>query len=303
MKRKYTKKPISVKDQVELLQSRGLAIPDKDRAERYLASIGYYRFSAYCIPFEIIHGEVHKFEESANFDEIISLYVFDRQLRCLFMEALERVEIHIRAQWVNSITFYTDDPFAHLNKSNFSDEDRYKDSLSLLKSDVQRSKKEVFVEHFSNTYIEALPPVWVCVNLMSFGELINWVNNTNDSRVLNDLSSSLGFCNELTFKSFAVALTELRNVCAHHARLWNRCFMKKPREVKKWGIPGYEKVFPIKSTNKIYTFALILALVLRSMSPKTTWPSRLAKLLKTRTNAQLGLMGFPTDWDANKVFD
>ena len=116
MKIHFNKPPLPVEEQVKLLQSRGLIVPDSQRASRYLLSIGYYRFSAYCIPFEYCRGEIHQFNANVNFDDVLELYIFDRKLRCLFWEALERVEIHSRTQWVYELTTLTQDPFAHLNE-------------------------------------------------------------------------------------------------------------------------------------------------------------------------------------------
>ena len=80
MKIHFNKPPLPVEEQVKLLQSRGLIVPDSQRASRYLLSIGYYRFSAYCIPFEYCRGEIHQFNANVNFDDVLELYIFDRKL-------------------------------------------------------------------------------------------------------------------------------------------------------------------------------------------------------------------------------
>lgn len=302
MKIHFAKPPLPVEEQVSLLQSRGLNISDPERAGRYLLSIGYYRLSAYSIPFELSHGQVHRFKENVSFDDILELYIFDRKLRCLFWEALERIEVHIRTQWVYNLTIGTDDPFAHLNPINFADRRSYQQDLKKLKGDVDRSNKETFVRHFFDTYDEELPPLWACVHLMTLGELIRWLHNTQDKGVKKAVAQSLGFTKYLPFYSFAVALTELRNVCAHHVRLWNRSFMKSPRTVKSLNVPGFERVLPIASSNKLYIFAVLLSAMLRAHNPKTSWPARLGDLLSTRTSWQLASMGFPLNWKEQEVW-
>lgn len=292
-----------VSKQVELLQSRGLIVPDPDRAARYLLSIGYYRFSAYCIPFELLHGKVHQFKDNATFDEILALYIFDRELRCLFWEALERVEIHIRTQWVYNLVTLTQDPFAHLNPNNFLDLESHQQSLDKLKIEVNRSKKETFVRHFFDHYEGEFPPLWACVHLMTLGELIRWVENTKSIEVRNGIAQSLGFQKFYPFSSFAVALTELRNVCAHHVRLWNRSFMKRHATVKFLGVPGFEDILPVRSSNKLYSLAILLAASLKAHNPNTSWPKRLRLLLETRTSQQIHAMGFPPDWAESGVWN
>lgn len=303
MKIYFNKPPLPVEEQVKLLQSRGLIVPDSQRASRYLLSIGYYRFSAYCIPFEYCRGGgIHQFNANVNFDDVLELYIFDRKLRCLFWEALERVEIHIRTQWVYELTTLTQDPFAHLNSNNFSSRKKHLEDLDKLRNEINRSKEEVFVKHFSENYEEETPPLWACVHLMTLGELIHWVQNTHASDVKNRMARSFGFAKYYPFGSFAVALTELRNVCAHHVRLWNRCFMKSPRLVKKLTVRGFEEFLPIESSNKLYIFAVLLAAMLKADNPKTTWPTRLGDLLSTRKQSQLEAMGFPDNWKEYEIW-
>ena len=208
MKIHFNKPPLPVEEQVKLLQSRGLIVLDPQRASRYLLSIGYYRFTAYCIPFEYCRGKIHQFNANVSFDEVLELYIFDRKLRCLFWEALERVEIHIRTQWVYGLTTLTQDPFAHLNSNNFSSRKKYLEDLDKLRNEINRSKEEVFVKHFSENYEEEIPPLWACVHLMTLGELIRWVQNTHASDVKNRMARSFGFPKYYPFGSFAVALTE-----------------------------------------------------------------------------------------------
>src|SRR5699024_4542222 len=82
---------------VRRLASRGLEITSPDRAARYLRHIGYYRFSPpYAIPFQQ-GGPDHEFRSGTSFDDVLDLYVFDRKLRILVLDALERVEVAVRA--------------------------------------------------------------------------------------------------------------------------------------------------------------------------------------------------------------
>lgn len=296
LKIRFAKPVLSAKEQVELLQSRGLIIPDTDRAERYLLSIGYYRLSAYYKPFQISSSQTHEFVPNVCFDDILELYIFDRKLRCLFWEALERIEIRIRTQWIYNLTGSTKDPFAHLDASNFSSFQTHTQSFEKLKSSIQRSNSEACIARFFDHYDEELPPLWSCVHLMTFGELILWIQNTTNSEIQNNIAKSLGFVKFYPFESFAVALTELRNVCAHHTRLWNRIFTKRPKKVKKMTVSGFEQYLPVQPSNKLYPFALLPAAALKANSPQTSWPSRLGELLSTRPEQQVLTMGFPSNW-------
>lgn len=48
----YNKSPLTYTEQIELLKSRGMIIPNEKRTERHLANISYYRLSAYMLPYK-----------------------------------------------------------------------------------------------------------------------------------------------------------------------------------------------------------------------------------------------------------
>ena len=86
----YTKPPFSIEQQIELLRSRGLLIPDGDRVARYLSHISYYRLRGYWIPFEQPGtGPKHCFRQGTTFDQVLDLYIFDRKFRLLVLEAMK----------------------------------------------------------------------------------------------------------------------------------------------------------------------------------------------------------------------
>lgn len=96
----YNKPPLTYTEQIELLRSRGMVIPDKQRTERHLSNISYYRLSAYMLPYkQKENGEIlDSFREGVTWDMVYNLYIFDRKLRLLVFDAIERLEVAIRAQ-------------------------------------------------------------------------------------------------------------------------------------------------------------------------------------------------------------
>lgn len=94
-KKKYNKIPLSFQDQLQLLKSRGLEITDESKAISYLEGISYYRLSAYFLPYQV---EKDKFNAGVSFKQIINTYSFDRELRLLVFDCIERIEVAIRTQ-------------------------------------------------------------------------------------------------------------------------------------------------------------------------------------------------------------
>ena len=90
----YTKPALAEPDLLDRWEQRGLDLRDRDRAARYIRHIGYYRLSAYVRSFE---QERDKLGSGTSFDDVLGLYIFDRKLRLLVLDALERVEVATRA--------------------------------------------------------------------------------------------------------------------------------------------------------------------------------------------------------------
>ena len=98
MKRPFNKPPTTYAQQLALLMQRGMCVDDADRAAFYLQHLNYYRLGAYWLPFEADHGS-HRFVAGTSFDDVLNLYIFDRELRLLLLDAIERFEVSVRSLW------------------------------------------------------------------------------------------------------------------------------------------------------------------------------------------------------------
>lgn len=167
-KLKFPKKATTFDQQIDLLIERGMEIPDRDYARHCLTHLNYYRLGAYWLPFESDHAS-HAFKPGTHFDDVVSLYVFDRELRLLVMDAIERIEVSIRTQWAYQLA-HRYGPHAYLEPSIFKNSNIHQCCLTKLREELRRSK-EVFVSHYQNNYTDpALPPIWAAVEVMSLGE-------------------------------------------------------------------------------------------------------------------------------------
>ncbi|MGB3519772.1 MAG: Abi family protein [Elainellaceae cyanobacterium] len=216
----FNKPPLTITDQIALLLDRGLLIPDRNQASHYLTHLNYYRLGAYWLPFEVDHT-THQFLPGTQFDDVLSLYVFDREFRLLVLDAIERIEVSIRSAWAYQMA-HRHGPHCHLNRALFNSKWDYgRHSLS-LKKELARSK-EAFILHLTDKYDEDLPPIWATVEVMTFGQLSNWYSNTRQRQDRNAIAAGYGL-DEKILTSLLHHLTIVRNICAHHARLWNREF-------------------------------------------------------------------------------
>ncbi|MEO7149850.1 MAG: Abi family protein [Rhodanobacteraceae bacterium] len=112
---RYLKPALTFEEQLDLLHQRGLIVCDADRALHWLRNISYYRLSAYCLPFK--DGDA--FRPGIAFDDIAGLYIFDRKLRLLVLDAIERIEVAVRTAVTYEIA-HAHGPFGHTDPANFA---------------------------------------------------------------------------------------------------------------------------------------------------------------------------------------
>ncbi|MBU0676182.1 MAG: Abi family protein [Proteobacteria bacterium] len=287
---RFNKPPKTFAEQVGLLVSRGMEIEDPVRAERYLSHLNYYRLAAYWLPYEQDHP-THRFRPGTSFNIVLEHYIFDRELRLLVMDAIERLEVSLRTRWAYHLS-HSYGPHAHLDSGIFKrGRWSHPDNVQNLK-DVVRVSAEVFIRHF-DTYDEELPPLWAVCEIMTLGQLSKWYANLCHSRDRNAIARTYGF-DEVNLTSFLHHLSIVRNLCAHHARLWNREFTfawKLPR-VKPAGLV---ENFNVTDGKKIYNTLVMLAYLLDRINPHS-WKKRLGALLAKHPEVREGNVGFPDDW-------
>jgi abortive infection bacteriophage resistance protein len=300
----YNKPPTKIAEQIELLKARGMA-GDESKIKRWLETVGYYRLSVYWLPFEELPAEgatrSKQFKPDTMFETIIDIYMFDRKLRLLVMEAVERVEIALRSRWTNRLSL-AHGAHAHLASEAFK---CGYDHIGLLSKLANRTKdsNEIFVKHYGKNYDEPfMPPLWVVTELMTFGELSKWYAATRDTKVKAAVAKDLGLPTQEVLDGTLKLLCYIRNICAHHGRLWNRRtvfrlpLIKRFRENLEVVETATEKGVQTESENFIYNALVILILMLKHQSGDTTFPKRLTELIRTRSSEQQKVMGFPKGW-------
>lgn len=307
---RYSKPALSISDQAQLLLDRGLICEDRQRLEHYLSNIGYYRLSAYLLPFEqaSVNGDSrnHKLLPNTTFEQVLNLYVFDRKLRLLVMEAIERIEVAARTRWASAMAL-RHGSHAHMNADLFKDPWQHACDIARVAKDL-RDSNETFVVHYRNKY-EApyLPPIWAMVETMTLGGLSRWIASTNDNQVKQEVAKMLGMPTIEILEQVLHALTPVRNICAHHARLWNRRFILLLPNIKRLRgqfitetivTPAGATQEPL--TREIYNFLVVIQNLMLKMSPTTSWGERLAEHIELLTPGQQSAMGFPVDWKSRQ---
>lgn len=296
---RYTKRPLTIKEQVDLLLGRGMT-GDRDLMMRQLTVVNYYRLSGYCHTFRNRNSET--FHPGTTFELVWKTYAFDRRLRLLVMDALERIEVAVGSlvAYVHSHEYgafgYASEPasFPGLNAKEHA-------VFVERVSEQTRRSRDTFVRHFCRMYGDEHNhlPIWMAVEVMSFSTILKLFTGSH-KKVKESVASTFGVT-DVVFESWLLALSTVRNICAHHGRLWNREIGTKPKIPRLPRYPDWH--VPIEISNR-RTFAIltICRYCLKRVAPQSSWFDRFEALLREFPTIPRENMGFPDNWRQSPIW-
>lgn len=308
----YDKPWLSFSDQLAQLKERGMVVDDDRAAENALDRIGYYRLSGYWYSFRENNSEnpVEKLDDfvpETHFTDPLNLYVFDKKLRLLALDALERIEVAIRVDIAHLLG--ERNPTAHhdpaLLDGRFTQcrgrqsESAHSRWLRRQTELVSRSN-ETFIRHIREKY--GLPlPIWVAIEIWDFGAMSKFYSGMK-GRDRDQIAQKYGVPDGRIFKSWLRALNYLRNLCAHHCRLWNRNMVDQPT-LPDPGDAGDLANFIGQSQliARPFVHFCLVQWLMAQISPNSQWVERLKSHLldfpqDTNKRHSLIEMGCPDGW-------
>lgn len=292
----YTKKPLSLAEQIARLKLRGLVFDDECEAMTDLFNISYYRIRAYTYPFqENGEGSAHNFtRKDIHFKDIIDLYRFDSRLRSLIFNAIEKIEVAVRTKIVQVYAESTD--YSHWCYDESLYRFGYEDLMEHIDADVNRSNED-FIKHYESKYDNpTMPPSWMALEVVSFSTLSRLFQSLKLDVRKEYVTEQFGLKKVAILENWLYALSNLRNCCAHHSRVWNRRFMVNVT------LP-YNTLYPFMDrttiaqirTNKLFAIAYILDII----SPGSDFKKNIRELSESDCRLlDLKDMGFPKYWKA-----
>lgn len=281
----------SPQELVQLLKSRGLCISNPTKAELYLKHIGYYRLSAYMYPLLRMPKEQHLFKEDATFDKVMMMYRFDKKLRLLSFNEIEKVEVAVRSAIVNITCSMVSCPFWMTDEANFSDSNRFARTLTLIDNELRHSQED-FILHFKESYNDPYPPAWILSEILPFGVMTNIYANLKNKKIKKRISQTFGL-QVAPFESWLTIITGHRNACCHHARVWNKKYSIRPTLPNRIAHPWIS--LPT-DTQRVYFTLCIIKYFLDVISPGNDMFAKLQRLLIDFPDIDLRALGFPQGW-------
>lgn len=288
---------------VEILEFRGMAVMDRTRAKRKLAQIGYYRLSGFWYPcrsfgaFDISTRQERRgdlFQPNIDFNLITDLYLFDKKLRQLMMDAIERVEVHIRAVIahylgpINQLA-YKDVSFVNPRYTKKIYDKRKRVSKNSKWENWQAKHQKCLFQGRKQASIAwhykcgRSIPIWVATETWDFGCISMFfeiLKQTHKREICNRLCIPPKEIK--VFEEWLRHISLLRNRCAHHGRIWNQTarnpipFLSNP----------YFNSFGFSDTNsaryRIYGLICVLWYLVKNVGLSSNWIENIAKLIDSK---------------------
>jgi len=278
----YKKPFLTVEEQIELYKTRGLLVEDEKRVAKYLRNISYYHLSIYAKAYQ---NNNDKFEDGISFDDILNLYKFDKKLRLLLLDVLERIEMSFKCVLAYEVTKDKNDNYWYSKENHFQNGEE--DIEKLL--DSIKASREIYLMHYYKKYtIPEYPPAWMFFESLTFGDCAYLARNLYD-RDRQIIAGSYKLPKKTAIQMFH-SLSHLRNVCAHHSRVWNRRFTMKVAVYKK-----YKDIFGESRTDSFYAYLVVMQIVLKKIHSNDSWLNKLNDLTQ-KYGIAIRRMGFPDNW-------
>lgn len=316
-KSRYRKPYTSVPEQVEILRRRGMDVGDPAKAESLLRRYGYYRLSGYTY-FYRPDQHSNNFSEGTTLSQVEMLYAFDERLRSTLLNGIGQIEVALRFHIGHRLG--RRDTFAHRSSAEFENKfgvwtagkslinpSKHQEWLREYNRQEKRSQ-EAFVQHFRRHYGPHLP-IWVATEVMSFGTLCQLFQAMpeNDRKLIAvrfGILSKEGDGDGATLSTWLNHLRHIRNLCAHHSRVWNRTFdvvLGQPNKKMVSELSHWEDL----TVRKLYGTISAIRFLLASINPASNWHTEAISLVTDfarRSGINMQNMGFPNDWQAEKIW-
>ncbi len=298
----FIKGPTTVPEQIQLLQSRGLTIDDENLAVQYLSHVSYYRLGEYWYSLQS-DKENHLFKPQSVFSDVIFLYEFDRELRVLRFNVIERIEISLRTKLIYHLS-HEFGPWWFQNFDLFTDNLALVKTLANIEEEISRTKEKYIKDHFKkHRDDQRFPPAWKTLEQTSFGSLSKLYGNLKNNITSKDvIAQELGAVNHTYLPSWLQSIAQIRNYCAHHSRLWNKNLPGNPKLLSK---PPFDWISDVPKQHEfpfLYIHLCLMKYLLNIIHPSNDFTKRLSVLLKKFPSVDHNALGMKPNWQEEKLW-
>jgi len=278
------KLPITFDAQLDKLKRRGCIVTDEIFARMKLEQINYYRLTAYFLPFLQDDGT---YKLDTSFDTVYRIYEFDRRLRGLILSAVEEIELMLRTQ----LAYYHAHkygPLGYLDAASFKPYRYHARMLEHVERAIENNSTKAFVQHHLQRY-ESKFPLWVIIELFTVGELSRFYADMHRADK-KSFARSLYHTTDVNVSSWLQCMSNLRNDCAHYARLY---------DTKFGTVPARPEGFSYRLRDRVFDYILVLKFLYPDpIQWQNTFMTALSALIEEyRDTIDMRCIGFPHHWE------
>ena len=281
----------SLDEQIAILNSRGLNIPDEAAAKQFLYQNNYYRVSGYSLTLR----KHDVFAKSATFQNIVDIYDFDHELRHILLKYIEIIEVAVKSIYSHEFT-KVHGATGYLDASHFSNPSKHADILANAETQkARRLPHEAYLKHFVEELKQDVP-LWAYVDLLTISD-ISFLYAISESAIKTAVANALGITKQGDYLvgRFMHSMTIIRNLCAHGSRLYNRLFEQKPNLNKKELALLRKDATGTVDNAHLFGFILIMRRLLSAEDFQALKAEIIVLMIKI-SFVEMKYYGFPDNW-------
>lgn len=296
----------TIANQIALLKQRGMLFRNEVSASHYLENISYYRLKGYWWDMQDDFTS-HILRPHTYFEDIIDRYNFDRQLRLILFDAIERIEIALRTKMIYHLSISYGGLW-HLDPALFENTTMtlydgsvktiHQNILDELQKEFNRSQ-EIFIKDHRYRYPNTDADAWKFLEVATMGTLSKLYKNLKHQLPEKaTIAKEMGLNLHSELSSWLEAITYIRNIIAHHSRLWSRNMVKRPIEQLKNPI-GQWLIHPLLPVQTKKSFLIISCMVYlcNEVSINHSIKAQLLQLFNDNPTIPIYKLGFLNNWN------
>lgn len=301
-------KPRTLDEQLSRLKQRGMAFHDQQLATDYLSRVSYFRLKHFWV--DMLDATTGDFKHDATFEQVVERYEFDQSLRQILFKAIETLEVGLRTRMISTLSLATDSGLWYLERRWFEQQDYHEALVLDLKYEFDRSTEAFARDYIRNhphwdaeNFEGDHPDAWIILETATFGTLSKMYKNLKTQwPAKSAIANAFGLYSSKELSSWLEAISVLRNVVAHHSRLWYRIFSKKPTHIK--GHRDRWLLQPMTDYQRSHAFGLISCLLylVRTLDANHPLKQQLLQLFDHHPALPLSMLGFTGDWRATPLW-
>lgn len=304
------KPPLSVAKQIALLKQRGMLFRDEANAPHFLQNISYYRLKGYWWDMQADYT-LHTFNNNIYFEDIVDRYNFDRHLRLILFDAIERIEISLRTKMIYHMSMRYGGLW-YLNPKLFVRQNItiagvtktiHLHTIDELRKEFGRSQ-EIFIKDHRNRYPMEDADAWKILEVASLGTLSKLYKNLEHQLPEKSMiAKQMGLHLHSELSSWLEAITYVRNIIAHHSRLWSRNMVKKPVESLNNPIGQWfqNALLPVQSKKPFLIISCMLYLC-NFITPGHHIKAKVLELFTDSPTIPIYKLGFLNNWEEEPIW-